>query len=125
MQIGPIEFGQPMMLVLLAVCVPLSIFIARKSLAGLGKSSRVAALVIRIVALVLVVSALARPSYRDEATAVSVTVINDVSRSIPSSVQPRVDSFVELAQEGSREPDDKLGFRLMCFRWSLSTRKRS
>ncbi len=109
MQVGPIEFGQPMMLVLLALTVPLTIFIARKSLAGLGKSSKVAALVIRIVALLLVVSALARPSYRDEATDVAVTVINDVSRSIPSSVQPRVDSFVDLAQEGSREPDDRLG----------------
>jgi len=109
LQVGPIEFGQPMMLVVLAVCVPLTIFIARKSLAGLGKSSKVAALVIRILALLLVVSALARPSYRDEATDVAVTVINDVSRSIPSSVQPRVDSFVELAQEGSREPNDRLG----------------
>jgi len=109
LEIGPIEFGQPMMLVVLALTVPLTIFIARKSLAGLGKSSKVAALVIRIVALLLVVSALARPSYRDEATDVAVTVINDVSRSIPTSVQPRVDSFVELAQEGSRGPDDRLG----------------
>ncbi len=107
--VGPIEFGQPMMLVLLAATVPLTIFLARKSLAGLGKSSKVAALVIRILALVLVVSALARPAYRDEATDVAVTVINDVSRSIPSSVQPRVDSFVELAQAGSREPNDRLG----------------
>lgn len=109
LELGPIQFDQPTMLVLLAVCVPLTIFLARKSLAGLGKSSKVAALVIRIAALVLVVSALARPSYRDEATAVGVTVINDVSRSIPTSVQPQVDLFVELAQGGSREPDDKLG----------------
>jgi uncharacterized membrane protein len=109
LELGPIQFDQPMMLVLVAVCVPLTIFLARKSLAGLGKSSKIAALVIRVIALVLVISALARPSYRDEATAVGVTVINDVSRSIPSSVQPRVDSFVELAQEGSRQPDDKLG----------------
>jgi len=109
LEVGPIEFGQPMMLLVLAVCVPLTVFIARKSLAGLGKSSKVAALVVRIVALLLVISALARPAYRDEATNVAVTVINDVSRSIPSSVQPRVDLFVELAQEGSREPDDKLG----------------
>lgn len=107
--IGPIEFGQPMMLVLLALTVPLTIFIARKSLAGLGKSSKVAALVIRILALLLVIGSLARPAYRDEATDVAVTVINDVSRSIPTSVQPRVDLFVELAQEGSREPNDRLG----------------
>lgn len=107
--VGPIEFGQPMMLVLLALTVPLTIFIARKSLAGLGRSSKVAALVIRILALVLVIGSLARPAYRDEATDVAVTVINDVSRSIPTSVQPRVDSFVELAQEGSREPNDRLG----------------
>ena len=98
-----------MMLVLLAVTVPLTIFLARKSLAGLGKSSKVAALVIRILALVLLVGALARPAYRDEATDVAVTVINDVSRSIPTSVQPRVDSFVELAQEGSRQANDRLG----------------
>ncbi len=109
LEVGPIEFGQPMMLIVLAITIPLTIFIARKSLAGLGKSSKVVALMIRILALLLVVSALARPSYRDEATDVAVTVINDVSRSIPSSVQPRVDSFVELAQEGSREPDDRLG----------------
>ncbi len=109
MTVGPIEFGQPMMLVLLALCVPMTVFLARKSLAGLGKSSKIAALIVRIVALFLVIGSLARPSYRDEATAVGVTVINDVSRSIPSSVQPQVDSFVEFAQEGSRRPDDLLG----------------
>jgi len=109
MTIGPIQFDQPVMLALLALLIPVTLVLSRRSLSGIGRGSRLAAVAVRVLALSLIVAALARTSLRDEASAVSVTVINDVSRSIPSSVQPRIDSFVERAQEGSRRPDDRLG----------------
>jgi len=109
MTLGPIHFDQPMMLALLAALIPITLVLSRKSLSGMNRGPRAAAVAVRVLALTLIVAALARAAHRDEATAVSVTVINDVSRSIPSSVQPRIDAFVEGAQEGSRRADDRLG----------------
>lgn len=109
MTLGPIHFAQPIMLALLIAIIPLLILFSRKSLSGLGKSSRIIALLVRIIACLLIVMSLARAEHRDVASAVSVIVINDVSRSIPTTVQPQVDSYIDRAQSGSREVEDKLG----------------
>lgn len=107
--VGPIQFGQPIMLVLIAVLGVLSVLIARKSLAGLGRSSRIAALVIRILAIALIVGALARPELRKTTDAVGVTVIVDASRSIPVASQAMIDQYIAQAQNDSRKGEDLLG----------------
>ena len=109
MTLGPVHFAQPLMLALLIAIIPLLVLLSRKSLSGLGKSSRIIALLVRVLVCVLIVAALARAEHRDVASAVSVIVINDVSRSIPTTVQPQVDSYIDRAQPGSRRTEDKLG----------------
>ncbi len=107
--IGPIQFGRPAMLILIVILGVLTVLIARKSLAGLGNSSRWAALAIRILVITLIVGALARPEFRKTTDAVGVTVLVDASRSIPAGAQEKIDRYIEQAQEGSRKGEDLLG----------------
>ena len=109
MVVGPIQFGIETYLLLIPILGLLTIFIARKSISGLGKGSRVAALVIRLLAITLIVGALAEPSLRKTSDNVGVTVIIDASRSIPAGSQDQIDQYIARAQEGSRQPDDYLG----------------
>ncbi len=107
--IGPIQFNQEIYLVLILVLGVLTVFIARKSISGLGKSSRVVALVVRLIAIIMIVGALAEPSLRKTSDNVGVTVIIDASRSIPIGSQEQIDQYIAQAQDGSRQPDDQLG----------------
>ncbi len=107
--IGPIQFELEMYLLLIPILALLTIFIARKSISGLGRSSRVVALVVRLLALVLIIGALAEPSLRKTSKDVGVTVIIDASQSIPVGAQDQIDQYIARAQDGSRQPDDKLG----------------
>lgn len=109
LSIGPIEFALEFYLILIPVLGLITIFIARKSIAGLGKGSRVAALIIRLLAIALIVGALAEPSLRKTSDDVGVTVVIDASRSIPVGAQNQIDSYILNAQGESRRPDDRLG----------------
>jgi len=106
---GPIQFDIEAYLILIPVLGLLTIFIARKSISGLGKGSRIAAIIIRILAIMLIAGALAEPSLRKTSHDVGVTVIIDASRSIPAGAQEQIDQYIAQAQQGSRQPDDKLG----------------
>jgi uncharacterized membrane protein len=107
--LGPIQFQREVYLLLIPILAVLTIFIARKSISGLGKSSRIVALVVRLLAIALIVGALAEPSLRDVSKDVGVTVIVDASRSIPIGAQEQIDAYIAQAQENSRQSDDKLG----------------
>ncbi|MAO23053.1 MAG: hypothetical protein CMJ25_20060, partial [Phycisphaerae bacterium] len=96
--LGPIQFQREIYLILIPILGLLTVFIARKSISGLGKSSRVVALVVRLLALALIIGALAEPSLRDQAKDVGVTVIVDASRSIPSGAQEQIDNYILQAQ---------------------------
>ncbi|MCA9274958.1 MAG: VWA domain-containing protein [Phycisphaerales bacterium] len=107
--LGPIQFQREIYLVLVPALALLTIFIARKSISGLGKGSRLAALIVRLLAIALIVGALAEPSIRDQSKDVGVTVIVDASRSIPIGAQEQIDNYIIQSQDGSRKPDDQLG----------------
>lgn len=107
--LGPIQFQREVYLVLIPILSILTVFIARKSISGLGKSSRIVALIVRLLAIALIVGALAEPSLRDVSKDVGVTVIVDASRSIPVGAQEQIDAYIAQAQDNSRLPDDKLG----------------
>lgn len=109
LSIGPIEFALESYLILIPVLGLVTIFIARKSISGLGKGSRVAALIIRLLAIALIVGALAEPSLRKTSDDVGVTVVIDASRSIPVGAQNQIDSYILSAQDDSRKADDRLG----------------
>ncbi|MFI4915879.1 MAG: VWA domain-containing protein [Phycisphaerales bacterium JB060] len=109
LRLGPIEFAQPQWFWLLALLLPLTVLIGRKSLAGMATASRRVALGVRLLVLVLLVAALARPSSRDTAEDVSATMVIDLSRSIPATVQERARGFVRQAAEQGKEPADRIG----------------
>ncbi len=107
--IGPIQVAQEFYLVLIPALGLVTILIARKSISGLGKSSRVVALLVRLLAIAMIVFALADPSLKKTSNDVGVSIIIDASRSIPSGAQEQIDQYILRAQEGSRLPDDELG----------------
>lgn len=109
LRVGPIEFAQPQWFWLLAILVPLAVLIGRKSLSGMATNGRRVALVVRLFVLAMLVAALARPSSRDAAEDVAATIVVDMSRSVPTSVQERARAFVRDAAEQGKEPTDRIG----------------
>jgi len=109
LSIGPVQFGLEIYLWLIPILGLFTIFIARKSISGLGRGSRVAALIIRLLAIVFIVGALAEPSLRKTSENVGVTVIVDASQSIPIGAQEQIDQYIAQSQPSSRKPDDELG----------------
>jgi uncharacterized membrane protein len=108
--VGPIQFDNPRLLWIFPVLAILTILIAGKSLSGLGSITRWVALGARLVVLVMIVGALAEPSWRKESKSVAVTVLIDVSDSIPASSQKKAESYLQSAVAASeRQPEDKLG----------------
>ncbi|MDF1809323.1 MAG: VWA domain-containing protein [Phycisphaerales bacterium] len=109
LSLGPIQFGLEIYLLLIPIFGFLTIFIARKSISGLGNGSRVAALLIRLFAIVFIVGALAEPSLKKTSEDVGVTVIVDASQSIPIGAQEQIDQYIAQSQPNSRKADDELG----------------
>ncbi|HLP84850.1 MAG TPA: hypothetical protein VK157_10925, partial [Phycisphaerales bacterium] len=107
--VGPIEFEQPQWLVLLAILIPLSLWIARKSLSGLDSGWKFVAIGVRVVVLLLLCGALAEPLWRKESKAVAVTAIIDTSESIPLSEQKKVEDFFRNIDPEKKERQDELG----------------
>lgn len=109
--IGPLEFAQPVWLVLIPVLGALSIVIARKSLAGLDSAWKWMAMTVRLIVITLLSAALAEPSWREEAKDISVTAIVDVSESIPTSEQEKIQAFFnEAAKNAPERKTGRLGF---------------
>jgi uncharacterized membrane protein len=106
---GPLEFEQPQWLVLLAILVPLSLWIARKSLSGLDSGWKYVAIGVRLIVLLLLCGAIAEPLWRKESKAVAVTAILDVSESIPTSEQKKVTEYFRNLNPDSKERQDELG----------------
>ena len=107
---GPIQFDVPHWLLLVPILGGLAWFIGRKSLAGLGPTTRWIALGIRLVVIAAIAGALAEPRLRKEAEDVAVTVVLDVSRSIPPSEQRRVEDYIDRVTETAADRrTDRLG----------------
>ncbi len=106
---GPVQFDRPVWLLLVPALGLVCWWLSRRSLSGLGKGSRWAALTARILAIALLASALAQPQLRRVSESVGVTFVIDVSRSIPSGAQERIDRWVLESQNGSRLENDLMG----------------
>jgi uncharacterized membrane protein len=107
--VGPVQFDQPMWLILIPILWALVVWIGRSSLSGLGTVSRRAALVVRLLVVALFVLAMAEPQIRDVARDVAVTVVTDTSKSIPPELQGEADRWVQRAAESGMKDDDRLG----------------
>ncbi len=107
--LGPLQLDAPSWLLVWPIAVALTLWLSRKSLAGLGGRVRWTAISARVLLLTALVLVLTEPHLRDEGEDVSVTVVLDVSRSIPTSLQQQAASYVERASETDRSVSDRLG----------------
>ncbi len=107
--LGPIQFDEPIWLVLIPVLWAMTLFLSRRSIAGLDRGSRIAAIVIRLIVIAMIVGALAEPQSRKVSEAVAVTAVVDESRSIPPARRVAVDEYLEGIGARKPETDDRLG----------------
>jgi uncharacterized membrane protein len=107
--LGPIQFDRPQWLWLIPVLGLVTWWIGRKSLSGMNSRTRWVAFIVRIVVIALLAGALAEPASRRVASDVSVTIVQDLSRSIPRVLDEQVDSYITRAREQSRKSGDRLG----------------
>jgi Ca-activated chloride channel family protein len=111
--LGPVQFETPVWLWLVPASWALALWIGRDNLSGLATMTRRAAILIRLLVLALLAAAMAEPHWRKESKDVAVTVVLDVSRSIPLSRQRDAESYVEQARKADDRPGDRLGLVTM------------
>ena len=108
--VGPVQFDQAHWLILIPVLGAATAWMGRRSLAGLGPVTRWVALAVRLVVIAAIAGALSEPQWRTVSKDVAVTVVLDVSQSIPGSSQGSMERYVEEAvQSAKQKPDDRLG----------------
>ncbi len=107
--VGPVQFDRPWWLVLIPVLGLATWLIGRKSLAGLGGMTRTAAFTARVLVIALIAGAMAEPAWRRVGEDVAVTVVLDISRSIPPAEQRLVAEYLARARAASAERGDRLG----------------
>jgi len=101
-RLGLIEFDSPEFLALgLALCA-LAWWMARRSMSGLGRRTRRAALLARFLVIALLSGALAEPNIRRESDDIAALAIIDVSRSVPSDQRASSQRYLSEAAGESR-----------------------
>ncbi|MBX3358305.1 MAG: VWA domain-containing protein [Phycisphaeraceae bacterium] len=105
--LGPIQFDQPIWLLIAIPMWALAIWIGRSSLSGMGTASRRVALVVRLLVILLLLGAVARPQWRQEADTVVVSVVLDQSKSVPLALQSRAKAYLEEAAAASAQKGDQ------------------
>ncbi len=110
LQVGPVLFENPRLLWLLPIAAALILWIARANLSGLGTRTRWVALALRLFVVAFLAAALAEPQWRRQSEGVAVTVLLDVSDSVPANLQKFAERYIQDAvAAGPRQPDDRLG----------------
>lgn len=103
----PIQFEDPGWLLLLLLIVPTWLVTAIWG-GALSRTRRWLSLTVRILVLLTITMALARPTWVKRGEALTVTVVSDVSRSVPLSERIRADSLVQALLRDKREADDRI-----------------
>jgi len=106
--LGPVEFRSPVWLLLIPALWALAWLISRRSLAGLGAATRRAAVSARFLVFALLAAALAEPAWRTTAEDVAVSVLVDVTPSVPVDARRDAVERIERAAAEAR-PNDRLG----------------
>lgn len=97
MIVGPVEFDAPQWLWLAPILWVVVWLLARRSLSGLGRKTKVIALTVRVLVIALLVGTLAEPHLREESEDVASIVILDVSRSVPNTQAEDARTYIESA----------------------------
>ncbi|MGE3107040.1 MAG: glutamine amidotransferase [Phycisphaerales bacterium] len=100
--VGPVQFDQPIWLLLIPILGALTIWWARSSLSGLGTTSRRIALAVRLIVIAFIAGAVAQPQWRREAKDIAVVAIVDQSESIPVDIKAKVEQFLRDAATTAR-----------------------
>lgn len=108
--LGPIQFDRPVWLILLPICLALIVWIGWRTIAGLGTFARWLTLIVRIIVVTLIVCTIAEPQWRKESKDVAVTVVMDVSQSVPGTEQTVTERYFDEASRATRKPDDRVGY---------------
>ncbi len=107
--LGPVQFDTPIWLWLIPVLWLAALWIGRKSLSGLGTTTRRVALVVRLLVIALLAGAMAEPQWKEKSEDVAVTVVLDSSKSVSPAWQARSDQYVQEARRQNKRTDDLLG----------------
>ncbi len=107
--VGPIQFDNPIWLWLIPIGWAFCFWFGRSSLSGLGTLTRRIALVVRLIVLVLIAGAMAEPQWRKVSKDVAVTFILDSSKSIPLNMQKESETYVDASRKANPKPTDQLG----------------
>ncbi len=105
-----IGFDRPWFLLLLLI-LPLMWYFSYNSLAGLGKSRRILALLLRSLVVLLLVSALAHCKWQQKTDRLTVIYVLDQSESIPSEKRDSMLNYVheEVLNNRRKDKADKAG----------------
>lgn len=109
LNLGPIEFLTPVWLLLIPLLGGLTVWLSRRSIAGLGSTTRITAIAVRLLVITLLAGAMAEPQLRDVSEDVAVSAVIDASRSVPDELQAGVDRFLADAAQETKQPGDRLG----------------
>ena len=105
---GPLQFERPLWLLFIPAAWLVVFLLSRRGLTGLGRITRLCAILVRCLVLALLFATLAEPSTRRVGKGVAVMVVMDKSLSMP---QASVDKFKDYMDKAVAEakPDDRMG----------------
>lgn len=109
MTAGPIQFDQPLWLLLAPALWAIFWLIGRRSLAGLSPTLRWTALGVRAIVIFLLVGALAEPHWRRRSEDLAALLVFDASESMPGTTLDVTRRWLEDSLADAR-PGDRIGF---------------
>ncbi len=103
----PVTFERPGWLLLLGLIV-LAFIMARRSIGGLGRSKATLVFALRSVVILLLATALAKPSWEKRGEGLTVTLLIDRSQSIPLPLKTSSVRFLDRAAKARERREDRL-----------------
>lgn len=107
--VGPVEFAQPIWLLLAPALWFVVALLARRSIAGLSGRLRATAIAMRMLVTGAIVAALAHPFIRIESKDVATVIVVDASASVPANKLDAALTTMQARAQTDRQPSDRLG----------------
>ncbi len=103
----PIQFDKPVWLFLLVLIIP-CFFLARRSIGGLSRAKATTTFALRVIIILLLATALARPVWEKRGEGVTVSILLDRSQSIPLPLKSSSLNFLHKAVEAKENREDRV-----------------
>jgi uncharacterized membrane protein len=103
----PVTFERPGWLLLLVLLLPV-FWMARRSIGGLGRSKATFVFALRSIVILLLATALAKPSWEKRGEGLTVTLLIDRSQSIPLPLKTSSLRFLDQAAKAKERREDRL-----------------